>query len=136
MEQCSNQELIRVLRFLDPIFHPEKEKKVIMRMGSMIVAALFEEEKFNWASIIQELLIRQVSALGGKKGICVSSYLFHLYRIEPALTPMEREEVDVSEEMILYGCKKPAADEAVKETDEDKEVSILEQNEPVPTPNG
>lgn len=108
VEQCNNEELIRVLRFLNPVLHPEKQKKVIMRMGNTIVAALFEDQKFNRASIINELLLRQLSALGGKKGICLSSYLFHLHRIEPALTAEEREEVDISQEIILYGYAKPS----------------------------
>lgn len=72
--------------------------------------------------------------LGGKKGVCLSSYLFHLYRIEPAVTVGEREEVNFSEEMILYGCAKPATDGTPKETKEEEDVDILEEEEPVPTP--
>lgn len=97
VEQCNNQELIRVFWFLKPILHLEKHKRVIMRMGNMIVVALFKNQKFNWASIIQELLVRQLSALGGKKGICLLTYLFHLYWIKPALTIAKREEVDISD---------------------------------------
>lgn len=105
-----------------------------MRMGSTIVVALFGDQKFNWASIIKELLFWQVSALGGKKGICLSSYLYHLYRIEPTVTVEEREEIDIFEEIILYGFAKPATKGTPEQIEDEEDVDIMEEEEPAPTP--
>lgn len=107
-----------------------------MRMGSIVVAALFKGQMFNWAAIFKDLLTRQLSHLEGKKGIYLSSYLYHLYRIEIALTKAEREDVETAKEMIKYGCAKLAAANEAKEDpeEEEEEAEILGDEEPAPTP--
>lgn len=47
VEHCNNRELIQVLWLLNPILHPEKHRRVIMRMASTSVVALFKGQKFN-----------------------------------------------------------------------------------------
>lgn len=61
IDQCTHEVLARVLKFLIPIFHHEKQRKVIVRLGSTIVESLIEQRSVDWALIMHEVLFRQVA---------------------------------------------------------------------------
>src|SRR5450759_4982179 len=75
VDQCTEPRLKRLFYFLIPILHPEKPKRVTVKMGSTIVAAFVEAQQINWATIIKEIMKRQVGNLRGTKAISLSSYL-------------------------------------------------------------
>src|SRR5450759_4723594 len=51
-DQCIDEGMRRILYFLLPIIHPEKPKRVTLKLGGMVVAALKEGLEINWASIL------------------------------------------------------------------------------------
>src|SRR5450759_4681000 len=82
MDQCTDPRLRRLFYFLIPILHLEKPKRVTIKMGSTIVAAFLESQEVNWASIIKEIMKRQVGNLRGTKAISLSTYLYLYYAEE------------------------------------------------------
>lgn len=119
IEQCTNEDLVRVLEFLTPICHPEKPKKVVVRLGSTMVASLFEQGPVDWASILHEALQRQVVNIRGSKQGTIFAYLFHLYNDNALLMKEEQKVLKTNTNYVMYGVKAPgAADDAEDNSDE------------------
>src|SRR5450759_5230755 len=76
VDQCVDDGMRRLFYFLIPILNPEKPKRVTVKLGSTIAAALMGTLAVNWASIIIDLMRRQVGNLRGAKEISLSTYLY------------------------------------------------------------
>src|SRR5450759_3046087 len=94
----------RILYFLLPIIHPEKPKRVTLKLGGMVVAALKEGLEINWASILLEVMKRQLGNIKGAKAISLSTYLYQYYEAEQLLTKEEIKTHNLEATLIKYGC--------------------------------
>ncbi|CAM6084923.1 unnamed protein product [Calypogeia fissa] len=127
IDQCFDKDVKRVLEFLVPIFHPEKPKRVTVRLGSTIVASLRNQEKINWASIFIEVMQKQAGSLKQKKGISLSTYLHILYYSEKVLTKGEKSLFSTKETYAKYGIKDPEQkEESDGESEEESDPDIVE----------
>ena len=70
-----------VIGFLNPIFHPEKPKRIVMKWASTVLGAMREKCKVAWNELMAELVQRLVTELRKEKkaGSLLPVYLSHLY---------------------------------------------------------
>jgi hypothetical protein len=94
-----------VMAFLNPIFHPQKPKRVVAKMASLFLGAMRGKIKVDWASLMEEQVDRMVRNLakGLKMTIPVSTYMGHLYVKTAMLGPEEQDEYDKLLNIQQYG---------------------------------
>lgn len=105
IEQCVDKQLKRVLYFLIPIFRPEKPKRVPVGLGSTIVASLLEGKCVCWASILFDVIKRQIGQLTQKRGVRLAPYLFVFYKYHAVLNTAERLLLSKHESYVRHGIK-------------------------------
>lgn len=123
VDQCVDKSVRQLMYFLIPILHPEKPKRVTVKLGSTIIACLVDRLQVNWAALILEVMMRQVGNLKGTKGISLSTYLFHMYNELDLLTPSEGVTLRTRLNCIKYiGKEKRIAEEESEESEDDPDV--------------
>ena len=110
-----------VIGFLNPIFHPEKPKRIVIKWASTFLGAMRGKCKVAWNELMADLVRRLVSELkkGKKGGSPLPVYLSHLYSKYQVLTDEEQSDYNVQVQLLEYGGM---------ETDEDAESG--EQSSP------
>jgi hypothetical protein len=126
LDQCTDKDLRRVLDFLNPIFHPEKPRKLTVRLGSTFAAALYQKVEINWASLLLDVMQRQVNNITGRKGVSLSPYLFQFYAAERVLTRAERTMLSVKETHLKYGISSAEPEEEDDSSEEECEEVKME----------
>ena len=83
-----------VMAFLNPIFYPQKSKRVVAKMANLFLGAMRGKIRVDWASFMEEQVDRMVRNLakGMKMATPVSIYVGHLYAKTSMLGPEEQDE--------------------------------------------
>lgn len=112
-----------VIGFLNPIFHPEKPKRVVAKLASLFLGSMRGDFSVDWASFMEEQVDRMVKNLpkAKKTATPLSTYLAHLYAKKGMLKPAEQDEFDALVSIQLYGGP---------ETESEKEDSDEEETPP------
>jgi hypothetical protein len=100
---CINAREKRVLEFLVPIFYPEKPNRVTVTLGNTIFGSLSEEQAVDWDRIVRYVVCKLVAGVGKTKGSPISPFLYHLYKHEGLLKPVEETEWKTQEALLKYG---------------------------------
>ena len=115
-----------VIAFLNPIFHPEKPRRVVAKLASLFIGAMRGKHLVDWAALMADQVDRMVRNLPKTRRTAtpVSTYVAHLYHKKGLLTPEESDEFDKLLSIQSYGgC----------ETESDKEDSS-DEDSPPPSP--
>ena len=119
LEDLRDPEARLVVGFLNPIFHPEKPKRIISKMAATFLGAMRMKITVDWATLVHEQIGRMVKGLRKvkKAGTPLPTYLIHLYHHFELLTPKEQDLYEDLLNIQLYGGP---------ETDEDEEQEVSE----------
>lgn len=93
------------MRFLNPILHPTKPKRVVAKVASTVLESLKGALKVDWGCILHDLIIDLVAALrsGQKAETPLPAYLAHLYYHHSLLRPKEEKLYSKALEIEMYG---------------------------------
>ena len=116
------------LAFLVPILHPERPKRVTVRLASTIIAARFEGLEVNWGLILLEVMKRHVANMKGTKGCSLTPFLYHFYGHFQLLNDAEKIELSTKTSYIRFGVE----DEVPKDPDSDYEGVMEKEVSPPP----
>jgi hypothetical protein len=97
-DQCSNQDLRDVLKFLILLIKPNKPTRLNVGPIATIVDCLFEDLKVSWADVFSEAVEKQVEKIDTHKDSYLPAYLIHLYQDQKALTKEETRKIHCPEE--------------------------------------
>lgn len=112
-EQCVNQDLRDVLKFLIPLLKPNKPTRLNMGPVGTIADCLFEGLEVSWGEVILESIQKEVEKISTHRDSYLPAYLIHLYQDGKALTKDEnRRLVALKRTMDLEG---PEEEEEVQE---------------------
>ena len=108
-----------VVRYLNPILHPSKSKRVIGKVASTILGSFRGYLQVDWGCIIATLVEEMVQALlkGKKGGTPLPVYLSHLYANKQWMTPDEENHYLHAGRFMNYGGR----DQSVTNPDSDRE---------------
>ena len=108
-----------VMAFLNPIFHPEKPKRVVAKLASLFLGAMRGKHTVDWAVLMQDQVLKMVKNLPKvrKTPSALSTYIGHLYAKTEMLSPEEQNEYDELLSIQSYGGM---------ETDSEKESDTAE----------
>ena len=125
LADLKNPDARLVMGFLNPIFHPEKPKRVVAKLASLCLGAMRGKHQVNWAALMREQVDRMVTNLskGRKTATPVSTYVGHLYGQAGELTTDEQEEFDKLLSIQSYGG--PETDSEEEESEEESEQPPL-----------
>ena len=134
LDDIANPEARRVVGFMNPIFHPEKPKRITIKWASVFIGAMIGEFTVDWGVMMKTIIDRQVANLRKtkKQATCLPSFLIHLYRTKGLLSAEEVREYD---ELLSY--QQFAEPEEVSDQDDDDdviEVSPTPAKRPRPSP--
>jgi hypothetical protein len=134
LTDIKNPEARRVVGFMNPIFHPEKPKRITVKWASVFIGAMIGEFTVDWGLMMKTIVDRQVANLRKtkKQTTCLPSFLIHLYRNRGLLSPKEIREYDEIKSIQQY-----AEPEEVSDQDEDDdviEISPTPAKRPRPSP--
>jgi hypothetical protein len=93
--QCSNQDLMDVLKFLIPLIKPNKPTWLNVGLIATIVDCLFGDLKVSWADVFLEAVEKEVEKIDTHKDSYLPAYLIHLYQDQKALTKKETRKFTV-----------------------------------------
>jgi hypothetical protein len=101
-----------VMGFLNPIFHPEKPKRVVAKLASLFLGAMRGKHQVDWAALMKEQVDRMVINLpkGRKTATPVSTYVGHLYAQAGELMAEEQEEYEKLLSIQSYGGQETESD--------------------------
>lgn len=91
-EDCTEENLKKVFKFLTPLFKKEKPRRVTLKLGCTIVRSWKGEEKINWAAIMAEHLHEMVEKCHVDKRLYLSPWLYHIYKHQRSLSLVELRE--------------------------------------------
>ncbi len=87
---CNDPRVRVILAFFILIFYPEKSTPMTITLASIILEALRQKRKVDWALLMHELVSKMVTTLPKAKSTPLLSYLVHLYHYYKLL---RREEI-------------------------------------------
>ena len=77
--------------------------------------------EFNWASVIQEVMKKQLNNLRGARPLSLLTFLYHLYAGQNQLTREELKELKVMKECLKFGADDvDSSDSSLEEDDKAK----------------
>ena len=122
-----------VIGFLNPIFHPEKPKRVVSKWAATFLGAMRKRITVDWAELMRDMTDRMVKDLRKvkKAGTPLPSYLIHLYAHHELLLPQEQDMYDDLLSIQKYGG--PESDSEKEEPDA-PEVQAAPAPPPVGSP--
>ena len=85
-----------VIAFLNPIFHPKKPKRIVVKLASLFLGAMRRKHRVDWAALMEDQVDRMVKNLSRKRKTAtpVSTYVGHLYAKMGMLSPAEQDVFD------------------------------------------
>ena len=98
---CVNSRERRMTKFMMPILHPEKPKRVTLTVANTLFRAISGVRPVNWRVIIHEIVARGISQIG-KKPSYISPFIMHLYEYHHCTTVDEDDKLLSGKEKILY----------------------------------
>jgi hypothetical protein len=133
-----------VMVFLNPIFHPEKLKRVVAKLASLFLGAMRGKIRVDWASLMEEQVDRMVKNLKKvrKTATPVSTYVGHLYAESGLLGQSEHEEYEKLLRIQQYGGPETDSDTGGSEDSEPSSPPLTRkrgrsvQKVPEPEPAG
>ncbi|KAL8930887.1 MAG: hypothetical protein Q9211_007204, partial [Gyalolechia sp. 1 TL-2023] len=94
-----------VLGFLNPIFYPEKPRRIVTKWACTFLEAMRGKITVDWATLMNELVCRLIRNLpkAKKAGTPLPLYITHLYVKHEILTPTEQDEYEELLNIQKYG---------------------------------
>lgn len=94
-----------VIDFLNPIFHPEKPKRVVAKWACTFLGAMRGKIRVDWGTLMWDLADRLVKNLrkAKKSGTPLPAYLAHLYYKYEVLSGGEQDEYEELLNIQKYG---------------------------------
>jgi len=113
VEDLRDPEARLVLGFLNPIFHPEKPKRIVAKWAATFLGAMRKSITVDWATLTAELVDRKVKDLRRvkKAGSPLSAYLLHLYVHFELLSGAEQDAYEDLLSIQKYGGPEPDSEE-------------------------
>ena len=114
-----------VIAFLNPIFHPEKPKRVVAKLASLFLGAMRWKHRMDWSALMEDQVDRMVKNLsrGRKTATTVSTYIGHLYAKMGMLSPAQQVEFD--ELLSIQSYDGQEMDTEARESDDNSPASSL-----------
>ena len=105
-----------VIGFLNPIFHPQKPKRVVIKWAGIFLGAMRKKITVDWATLMKVLVDGMVKDIrrGKKSGTPLPVYIAHLYSGHELLSPDEQGDYN-----ILLSIQKYGGPETEPESEED-----------------
>jgi hypothetical protein len=92
VDECKSHREKRLLRFLVPILNPDKPTTCTLKLMKTIHEAYSNERVCGWGLILDDVVFREVSKIGGRKGCPLAPFIYHLYARYGILTTRKKEE--------------------------------------------
>jgi len=76
-----NEQLRRVVEFLNPIFHPNRSERITVRLATTYIQAFFELASLDWRILMKDVIHPQLRAIRryDNSKTFLTLYLLHLY---------------------------------------------------------
>ena len=106
VKDLKDPEARMVVGFLNPIFHPEKPKRLISMWASTILGSFRGKLKIDWAHLMVDLIDRLVKNARNSKskaGTPLAPYLAHLYAKHELLRPEAQQQYEELLNIQKYG---------------------------------
>ncbi|CAM6097599.1 unnamed protein product [Calypogeia fissa] len=108
------------MAFLLPLLYREKSKRVIVKVGNIIIVSYIGEKVISWPKILEDLISNQVKGLTLKTPTSLASYLYDLYFAKNVMFKEEKTRYHTKKYMLAFGD--PNMD--VIEVSYDEEIEI------------
>lgn len=109
VDDLKDPEARMVIGFLNPIFHPEKPRRLVSKWAATFLGAFRGKFRVDWAALMNEMVDRKVRDLrkSKKSGTPLPSYLAHLYSTYELLQSEEEKMYEEILDIQKYGGAVP-----------------------------
>jgi hypothetical protein len=130
VSQCQDSRMRAIFAFMIPLIHPDKSRRVTIKIGNTIEAAYQSKKKISWATIFAEAIQRSLK-IENRGYSYLSSYIVHLYAHENLLFKHEKVALGKKQSYVKYGASDPDV-KVSSESEEAQEEEIEDLGEDSP----
>jgi hypothetical protein len=130
-DQCSNQDLRDVLKFLILLIKPNKPTRLNVGPIATIADCLFGDLKVSWANVFSEVVEKEVEKIDTHKDSYLPAYLIHLYQDQKALTKEKtRKFIALKRTMAMENPEEEEEQEKPAKIVTEEFINLSDQEEP------